>query len=405
MLTHGRNVSYDIPDPDLPEVSQWIISNPNRVNLGRIGLRYNGASLEASAITSPRQELDPWNGRIISEFKVDNESVTVITQGDFESDAVAFSIESQLLASGKLVVELDFPYPPVHSTAYKYEVFAGSYDFPGNHTTVGRKNCLSKDTAHIYHEMQETRYHVNLRWPSETPLDLARANTTTETAHRFTLSPTESSNESTLPSTVSFTAQFSPDIGQPDLPLAIQKRNLEAWHDYWNEGGFIDLTESSNPAASELQRRIILSQYHVRVNSAGTGQPPQESGLMNNGWYGKFHMEMVVWHQAHWATWGRQKYFDAIFPAVYEALLPTSVARAKKMGWEGARWPKMTELVSGVSSPGGINGLLLWQQVSSLKLEAMELGDSDDGDLATPNADGFVCIPGQPNQANTSSLG
>jgi hypothetical protein len=28
------------------------------------------------------------------------------------------------------------------------------------------------------------------------------------------------------------------------------------------------------------------------------------------------------------------------------------------------RWPKMTEIETGVSSPGGINGLLMWQQVS-----------------------------------------
>ena len=92
-------------------------------------------------------------------------------------------------------------------------------------------------------------------------------------------------------------------------------------------------------------------------------------------------MEMVVWHNAHWATWGRQEQFDNIFPELYNALLPSSIARAKSMGWDGARsaitnssnasheltpfrWPKMTDFETGVSSPGGINGLLLWQQVS-----------------------------------------
>lgn len=49
-------------------------------------------------------------------------------------------------------------------------------------------------------------------------------------------------------------------------------------------------------------------------------------------------MEMVVWHNAHWSTWGRQKYFDNIFPELYETLLPSSQARAKSMGWEGARY-------------------------------------------------------------------
>lgn len=49
-------------------------------------------------------------------------------------------------------------------------------------------------------------------------------------------------------------------------------------------------------------------------------------------------MEMVIWHNAHWSTWGRQKYFDNIFPELYETLLPSSLERAKNMGWEGARY-------------------------------------------------------------------
>ncbi|KAL2815205.1 Six-hairpin glycosidase-like protein [Aspergillus cavernicola] len=356
MLTHGRNVSYDIPDPDLPAVSQWLIGNPNRINLGRIGLRYKDATLDASLISDPRQELDLWNGVITSTFKVDGEKVKVVTQGDFDSDAVTFQIESDLVSSGALTVELDFPYPPIHTTRYKYEVFVGVYDFPDNHTTsiiLSRQ----KNTAHIYHQLQETTYHVNLRWPSSSPLDLSHAKKPSGlTKHRYTLDPRRRS------STISFTASFSPEKETPALPSAIQRRSRLGWNKYWTNGGFVDLTSSSNSKADELQRRIILSQYHVRVNSAATGQSPQESGLMNNEWYGKFHMEMVIWHNAHWATWGRQELFDGVFPELYETLLPSSIARAREMGWEGARWPKMTETNTGVSSPGGINGLLLWQQ-------------------------------------------
>ncbi|BCS23017.1 uncharacterized protein APUU_31242A [Aspergillus puulaauensis] len=356
MLTHGRNVSYDIPDPDLPEVSQWLIGNPNRINLGRIGLRYKNATLAASHITDPRQELDLWNGVITSTFKVDGKHVKVVTQGDFDSDSVAFNIESELVDNGALAVELDFPYPPIHSTDYKYEVFVGVYDFPDNHTTsiIPTRN---KDTAHVYHELQETNYYINLRWPSHSPLQLLQPkNATCLAKHQYTLKPRSRS------STISFTALFSPERQIPEHPAKVQRRSSAGWNKYWSKGGFVDLTSSTNPKADELQRRIILSQYHVRVNSAATGQSPQESGLMNNGWYGKFHMEMVVWHNAHWATWGRQEFFDNIFPELYETLLPSSLARAQSMGWEGARWPKMTETNTGVSSPGGINGLLLWQQ-------------------------------------------
>ncbi|KAI1374880.1 Six-hairpin glycosidase-like protein [Hypoxylon crocopeplum] len=362
MMTHGRNVSYDIPDPDLPDVSQWLISNPNRINLGRIGLRYKGETLSASQITNEVQELDLWNGVITSTFEVAGESVTVVTQGDFESDAVAFHVESELLSSGDLEIELDFPYPPIHTTKYKYEVFAGVYDFPLNHTTFIVKNCRA-DEAHIYHELQETKYFVNLRWPVDNALSLSRVEppgSSAITAHRYTLSAASKSRH--RPRIVDFTVHFSPGKQNAAFPSSIRERNSKGWHQYWNEGGFVDLTSSSNPKADELQRRIVLSQYHVRVNSAATGQSPQESGLMNNGWYGKFHMEMVIWHNAHWSTWGRQKYFDNIFPELYQTMLPSSLARAKSMGWEGARWPKMTETSTGVSSPGGVNGLLMWQQ-------------------------------------------
>ncbi|KAJ4346435.1 uncharacterized protein N0V89_010364 [Didymosphaeria variabile] len=282
--TYGRQVYYDaLPDPNLKQATQWLIGNPNRINLGRIGLTYKGATVSASQITQPKQVQDLWNGIITSTFEIDGKYVKVITQGDFEEDAVAFRVESELLKSGDLGVELDFPYPPIHTTAYKYEV-----------------------------------------------------------------------SECDLPSELALRRNPSP-------PSTIQKRNKLEWNKYWQEGGFVDVTASSNLNATEL-RRIVTSQYHVRVNSAANGQSPQESGLMNNGWYGKFHMEMVIWHNAHWATWGKQKYFDNIFPELYERLLPSSLARAKAMGWQGARWPKMTDPIYGINSPGDINGVLLWQQ-------------------------------------------
>ncbi|RAR09823.1 hypothetical protein DDE82_001540 [Stemphylium lycopersici] len=357
--TYGREVYYDIPDPELKQATQWLIGNPNRVNLGRIGLKYHGSTLNETFITESEQRLDLWDGTITSIFKVNGKDVTVITQGDFGSDAVAFTIESDLIKSGDLQVELDFPYPPIHTTKYKYEVFVGLYDFPTNHSTTLIEDGLNRTWAHIRHDMQELQYFTNLRWSKETPLKLIRnepANSTAITAHRYTLGTVASC------SSMVFTAHFS--LGQhiPSAPTTIQDENVRGWHDYWDEGGFVDLTASSNPNATELQRRIINSQYHIRVNSAAKNQPPQESGLMNNGWYGKFHMEMLIWHEAHWAVWGKQKYFDNIFPGIYETLLPSSLARAENMGWKGARWPKMTDPITGVSSPGGINGLLLWQQ-------------------------------------------
>jgi hypothetical protein len=326
---------YDLQDPDHPEISNWLSANPNRINLGRMSLKYKNKTL--SAIDDPYQHLDLWNGVITSRFSIDGQGVNVTTQGDFDSDSVVLKIESNLLSTGELQVEFDFPYPPIHKVTgtFDHEVFMGSYEFPQNHTT-SLINCRSeKDSAHIWHQLDETSYFLNLRWPAEVPLFLARnepKGSDKVSAHRFTLSPSAGDSK-----VMSFTAQYSPKINTPAQPKDIRLRNSQGWQQYWQEGGFVDLTQSSNPNATELQRRIILSQYAMRVNSAATGQPPQESGLVFNGWWGKFHLEMVVWHCAHWVTWGRQKYFDKIFPAVYESLLPSSKDRAKRMGWAGAR--------------------------------------------------------------------
>jgi len=99
----------------------------------------------------------------------------------------------------------------------------------------------------------------------------------------------------------------------------------------------------------------------MRVNEAGD-YPPQESGLVNNGWYGKFHLEMFFWHCQHWALWNN---WDLLFrsSSVYDRFLETSIARAQvQQGWPtGARWGKMSD-PSGRSAPGQINELLIWQQ-------------------------------------------
>lgn len=158
------------------------------------------------------------------------------------------------------------------------------YDFPTNHTTALVGDGTDRTSAHIQHSMQDLEYFVNLRWPKENPLKLSRnepPNSTAVTAHRYTVSSTSKS------SSVSLTAHFAPDQRVPSFPAKIQDKNVKGWNRYWKDGGFVDLTESNNPNATELQRRIIKSQYHVRVNSAAKGQSPQESGLMNNGWYGK----------------------------------------------------------------------------------------------------------------------
>ncbi len=57
--------------------------------------------------------------------------------------------------------------------------------------------------------------------------------------------------------------------------------------------------------------------------------PPQESGLVNNGWFGRFHLEMVWWHAAHWALWNRFTELDRGI-GFYNWVLPIAEKRAKE---------------------------------------------------------------------------
>ena len=101
---------------------------------------------------------------------------------------------------------------------------------------------------------------------------------------------------------------FSPNGVAPYLPSVDQtfQASETHWEDYWTRGAAIDLGEDStdNFPASELERRIVLSQYNTAVHCSGT-IPPQESGLLFNTWYGKSHLEMHWWHAVHFAAWNR----------------------------------------------------------------------------------------------------
>ena len=103
--------------------------------------------------------------------------------------------------------------------------------------------------------------------------------------------------------------------GEPDEIKKMPTRNILpllfcALIRYWRSGAFVDMggdpaaEHATDPRAVELERRVVLSQYLTRVNSAGS-TPPQETGYTLNSWYGKYHHEMRWWHQAHFALWQR----------------------------------------------------------------------------------------------------
>ncbi len=131
------------------------------------------------------------------------------------------------------------------------------------------------------------------------------------------------------------------------------------FQDFWEKGGVIDLHKSRDSRAMELERRIVLSQYLLGIQSAGC-VPPAETGLTCNSWYGKAHLEMYFWHEAYLPLWNHTELLERSLDWYLEHL-PEARQNAACNGYRGARWPKMVA-ADAVNSPSNIATLLVWQQ-------------------------------------------
>lgn len=353
--THDRLVNYAQPNPAKRDISQWMIANPHRINLARIGLQWvNGQNITEQSLSRKSQTVDLWEGIIRSTFFINGTKVSVQTVASPETDTLGVEITSTLVKNGKLGVFFDFPYA---SGKNKFDApFVGLFNVTKNHTTTLRKK---DNAATILHTLDATSYTAAIEWDSD-----AAISGPTNGTHKYVLR-TEKGDD-----TLSFTVTFAQKpTRSARLFKEVKDDAADWWEKYWNTGAFISLPISTNSSAKELQRRIVLSQYLLAVNGAGH-DPAQESGLVNNGWYGKFHMEMVFWHLAHWTLWNKWSLYERSI-GVYDRFLPASFERAKKQGYVGARLGKMSD-PTGRSAPGEINSLLIWQQPHPMYFAEME---------------------------------
>ena len=69
---------------------------------------------------------------------------------------------------------------------------------------------------------------------------------------------------------------------------------------------------------------------------------------------------MHWWHGVHWACWNRTKILEKQM-SYYFSIFEKAKEKAKRQGYPGVRWPKMTDL-QGADSPSGVGEFLIWQQ-------------------------------------------
>lgn len=332
----GRRVGYATDPANQEQLFNHLRENPHRLHLGRIGFTFDSNDISPADLSSTDQQLDLFTGIADSQFELAGQRVRVETVCAGDTDAVGVRIASPLLASRRLRVRFAFPYG---SPA----VPAAGWNRPDAHRTDLTRT--GERSARFLRTLDQTRYVVTLTWQGLADLQQI-------SPHEFELEST--SNE------LRFVCRFDASERSSGLDFeSAREASIKLWRDYWLSGGAIELAGSRDSRANELERRIVLSQYLMRVNAAGS-LPPAETGLTCNSWYGKFHLEMHWWHGVHWAQWNRLPLLERSL-GYYERILPAARELARSQGYIGARWPKMVG-PEGIDSPSAVGPLLFWQQ-------------------------------------------
>ncbi|MCL2018773.1 MAG: glycoside hydrolase family 65 [Oscillospiraceae bacterium] len=315
----GRVYEYAVEEKRGNEdVYNWLRHNPHRHNLARIALVWNGREILPSDIIEIKQELELYTGVLRSEFKLFGFKVNVTTVCTQSSDIIGFCIESPALSEG-LAVEFTFPYG-------SHKKNASAWDNAQRHST----DAINGQPLILKRTLDNDVYYIAINENKPEP-------------HVYEL-----------------TAAFAKECYLPvwDFNKVINDSRT-SWAAFWENGGMADFSSCTDERAYELERRIILSQYLLNVHSAGK-LPPQETGLLCNSWYGKFHLEMHILHSGWFPLWGRAERLERSI-AWYESVLPNAFENAASNGFKGMRWVKMTA-PEGINSPSRIATLLIWQQ-------------------------------------------
>lgn len=343
---HGRKVKYSV-QLKTPERSrravEWFRQNVHRLQLGNLGfelIKKDGSMATMQDIQDIHQALNLWKGEITSAFRLEGIPVYVSTLVHPGQDVIAVSVRSELIGQGRLRVRLRFPYP------------TGNWDDTGDnwaHDDRHVSKMVGDDSTGVIieHTLDSTRYFVSMEWGSQA---ICRQ----KSPHYFLVTPRSKD-------VFALICRFSRNYPLKHAPgyISTQIANTTFWSYFWLTGGVVDFTGSTDPRAAELERRIILSQYLTRIQSAGD-YPPQETGLTYNSWYGKPHLEMHWWHDAHFALWGHPDLLERSLDW-YRTAAGEARKIAERQGYDGVRWQKMTD-PAGRESPSSVGAFLIWQQ-------------------------------------------
>jgi protein-glucosylgalactosylhydroxylysine glucosidase len=350
--THGRKVPYGVQANSSERnklAVNYLRQNPHRLQLGNLGFdlsKKDGSAVKLEDIKDIRQTLDMWTGELKSHFSIENETVDVSTFCHQERDVISLKVKSKLLKTGQIKIRLRFPYPT--------DKFLDEGNNWGNDEKHVSKRVIYQENQAVFeHVLDTNRYFIGLKWRKN------KGAISEKQKHYFIFTPSVSDD------ILEMQAHFSP----VSATLVAERTSTEhtsaakaaatVWRKFWESGAAIDFSQTSDKQAFELERRIILSQYLTKIQCTGT-QPPQETGLSYNSWFGKPHLEMHWWHAAHFAQWGRVGLMEKSLDW-YKKTENEARTIAKRQGFEGVRWQKMTD-PDGKEAPSSVGAFLIWQQ-------------------------------------------
>ncbi|PZU04083.1 MAG: hypothetical protein DI622_20150, partial [Chryseobacterium sp.] len=336
--------SVQIKEPERNKKAvEYFRVNQHRLQLGNVGIeliKKNGQKAQVSDIQNINQKIDLWTGIITSEFTLEGTPVKVWTASFQNSDKIGVKIESDLVKQKRLKVFVKYPYPSGQ--------FLDEAAFYGNADKHSTRIVSSNSTQGlIEHQLQTADYFTQLYFTDGKLNEAGK--------HYFVYEPSSKNK------TVELSVEFSEKNQKTSKSLFVdaEKESISGWKNFWESGAAVDFEGSTDKRANELERRIILSEYLTKVQCGGSN-PPQETGLTFNSWYGKPHTEMHWWHGVHFALWGRpeilEKQLDYYFRSFEKAK-----KLAERQGYKGVRWIKMSDN-DGNESPSSVAAFLIWEQ-------------------------------------------
>ena len=309
----------------------WYRVNPHRLHLGTLGLSLGADPKQIKQID---QTLNMWEGMIKSSFIYKGKAYQVETTCDPVLDMIATHIQSK----GTIAVNVHFAYP---TGGHCDDACDWTKDKLHSTTLVAQ----TSNSAVLKRIIDETVYFVMLRWQGAAKLKQKGKN--------FYQLQVKSSD-------LKLTCEYAEQTSTANKTFAEVADAAKAyWMGYWKKGGMADFSNCKDPRAKEMERRVVLSQYLLAIQDAGD-TPPQETGLTYNSWFGKFHLEMILWHQAQFALWGHPEMLERSL-SWYVKAEANARKIAERQGFKGVRWMKMTDPWVG-EAPSGVGSFLIWQQ-------------------------------------------